>query len=755
MPWDPITGVMMPDIISNIYANSMAPQDITPEVSGDAVSSLDGTDPSAAQPSLASQLQQPVDFAGIPVIPGGPLDAQAATAAPDQAAPVEGAMPAAPESAAPALTDPTSPGGQLVSSVSHSGYNDATAALADARFGPGVRGAIDKANRFAEADVADTAAAQQGIYDQANAITAAEADLAARESTQQMDGLLAVQRARDAGIAAMEALHVEQQKAADARIIALRERSAQVRAMTVDPQRFYKAMSGGQQALTGLAVMAQAYLGMKGIKIDVVESLNRQVDQDIDAQKENLRTQQWAFKEDKFLFEQAALDADSDAEFVSNMRVLRTEQAIAMQEMMPLLFAGEHVKIAGDKVKLQLQASQADEMAKKRKEYVDGLQQNAGTLAGYSASMASVGATNDRLAFDRERFTAEQDAAKNAGKLWQLPVFDQNGKVYASLSVLPDAEKKPGFKEARDTMNDALAVSQLAGTLGALIGEDGLPSPNLPLVNGMLDSGSSAQLKAAATQFANQFAKATNPGGPISDADFKRVQAITGANITSISRAAAEDVLRIIARASIPVMVAGKQSLGPFVAQDENFNNVFGNAFGNAAATLSKAPKQYDELQTAANFAMQTDKDGVKVKMAPDGLWANWRLGEIGRGSGVGSENGVITDAAVGLGFGATTRAGVETASRSADAAEQIAKIKRGDAVAGRWAEGIETLYTEALGDGPNAERARQKLDEARRLENSPQRSGFAGYAWQKLKADKGERLRWDDVFPSAKDGSK
>lgn len=749
MPWDPITGVMIPEAISQIYANSMAPQDITPEVTGGAVSSLDGTDPSAAQPSLASQLQQPVDFAGIPVIPGGPLDAQATTAASDPAAPVEVAVPAASEYADPALADPAAPDGRVVSSVSHSGYNDATAALADARFGPGVRGAIAKANAAAEADVADTAAAQQGIYDQASAITAAEADLAARESTQQMDGLLAVQRARDAGIAAMEALHVEQQKAADARIIALRERSAQVRAMTVDPQRFYKAMSGGQQALTGLAVMAQAYLGMKGIKIDVVESLNRQVDQDIDAQKENLRTQQWAFEEDRLLFEQAALDADSDAEFVSNMRVLRTEQAIAMQEMMPLLFAGEHVKIAGDKVKLQLQASQADEMAKKRKEYVDGLQQNAGTLAGYSASMASVGATNDRLAFDRERFTAEQEAAKNAGKLWQLPVFDQNGKVYASLSVLPDAEKKPGFKEARDTMNDALAVSQLAGTLGALIGEDGLPSPNLPLVNGMLDSGSSAQLKAAATQFANQFAKATNPGGPISDADFKRVQAITGANITSISRAAAEDVLRIIARASIPVMVAGKQSLGPFVAQDENFNNVFGNAFGRAAATLSKTPTKYDEVQKATNFASETDATDTKVKMSADGLWAGWRLGEISRGSGVGEENGVVTDIATGLGLGSTTRAGVEAASRARDAAEQAGKIKRGEAVAGRWAEGVETLYTIAKAGGPDGERALRRLDEIRRMDNAPQRSGFAGYAWQKLKSDAGETLGWRDIFPN------
>lgn len=142
------------------------------------------------------------------------------------------------------------------------------------------------------------------------------------------------------------------------------------RASKVNPAQLWDNMSTGERIGTMAAAFVHGFLGAKGIKTDVMDTLNRAIDRNINAQLEQIKKKGQVAEGFRNLWDMQRAESSSEAEAYTRMRGFMLEAATLEVEQHMGQFKTGVTQAKGEAAKAKLEAERAKNMFEVFK-YVD------------------------------------------------------------------------------------------------------------------------------------------------------------------------------------------------------------------------------------------------------------------------------------------------------------------------------------------------------------------------------------------------
>lgn len=499
----------------------------------------------------------------------------------------------------------------------HAAYNQTMKSATDTA-AAGIQAAADRAGALSP-EAAQAAFGETGNFGSGAAgIMAQDQDLLLRQEQADNEAKLEYQ-------AELAKIAADQKAAADRAAIMLEQKRTQleqhiqaVRQMTINPRAVIDGMSGSGRALSSAAVMAQAFLGMQGVKIDVTGQMNSWIERDIDAQRESIKTGQWAVEEDRQLYEYARAQTDTDAQALTLFSASRREQAAATLQMVGAQFSGERAASAVRSGYTTLKNQQS----KETQSILEDL--NAQNAAAIKEETRSREAAAQR-ALESRRISIAQAAAAQAQENWKT---EHQDKLDAAAGVAKTAEAeaaklRPGIYRTVVDPETGAKTRVRSFTLDA-----GSMSPT-ELAKARETAQISEDVIGLVAEFkqANQTARYDGPGGALLSAD-ATVLAAAGARLASAlarensigANQTKQELERVMA--TIPKLTLTRNA---FVGQaginrtldtlSNSINARTAASLGQSSLAISAADRAADE----ANPRAVADVDPEQTALAYDG----------------------------------------------------------------------------------------------------------------------------------------
>lgn len=224
-------------------------------------------------------------------------------------------------------------------------------------------------------------------------------------------------------------------------------------AMSVNPGRLFQSAGKGGQFQMGVAAFVHDFLGAKGIKTSSMDTLNRAIDRDIDAQIQNIGKAGQVTQGFKTLWDMQRAQSQSDAEARLRMRGFALEtakhEAAASLGAMDSKLAGSKLQraqaeIVKEQVKntlaVEAQIQDGKNAVAQREVQLEGAKLAASATVqsarySYEARMAEIGAAERRQAAENaasQYGPAVADTSKSGGgvnKWYFKPEFAKNPEI--------------------------------------------------------------------------------------------------------------------------------------------------------------------------------------------------------------------------------------------------------------------------------------------------------------------------------------
>lgn len=330
----------------------------------------------------------------------------------------------------------------------------------------------------------------------------------------------------------------------------LEQRLNAVASMTVNPKNVYESMSGLERGLTGVAIAAQAILGMQGYNIDVMGQINRRIDRDIEAQKHAIATGQWASEQDKMLYDMVRAEAADDQMALREFGLARLAQMKAATALVTSQFAGERAAQQGAAAIAAIDGQIGVTLSQIQKDLASQLENIAQYELQAKADSARTAVQRAQVQLDRDKFNYAVENPEKPDSPMFLFESDPTGDTeYPAFILDPEKVKTHGAsgQAALDSWAMAETVGRKISQIEQMFGENGKLLPTMPLVENRLDNDSSFVLRAALTELRLELTNGGLIKGNPSDADQRLVD--TALKLPDkLDRASAEAGMRLLSR---------------------------------------------------------------------------------------------------------------------------------------------------------------------------------------------------------------
>lgn len=286
-------------------------------------------------------------------------------------------------------------------------------------------------------------------------------------------------------------------------------------AMSVNPGQLMGNMSAGGRAATFASVFVNGFLGARGVKTNVMDTINRAIDQNIDAQKANIDKQGNVAEHFKALYQMAVNESATEQEARTRMRGFYLAQMEKEITAELLKYDAPLARAKAAEARLMFQEEQAKNLIEVGK-FVDGRVMQAKQQALQLREIEGREAMHRQsLAVQYAQLDQEQqkiDAAKGPQDLTEQVYYNPLTGKAEGIIVSKDAGT---IERVRASASAAMDMEQKVGYFKALMRakhQGVFDGPGAQAWRGMTGDQLSNMIEAAHNDIAYTLAKSKDPG---------------------------------------------------------------------------------------------------------------------------------------------------------------------------------------------------------------------------------------------------